>query len=109
MYSNTKTYTAAAIGFAVQEGLLSEEDRVMDFFPELLPKELPAGLEKLKVKHLLSMSAGHASTSYPGSGKAQIKAFLATPFAHEPGTSFAYDITCSHVLSHIITLSLIHI
>ena len=103
MYSNTKTYTAAAIGFAVQEGLLSEEDRVMDFFPELLPKELPAGLEKLKVKHLLSMSAGHASTSYPGSGKAQIKAFLATPFAHEPGTSFAYDITCSHVLSHIIT------
>jgi len=103
MYSNTKTYTATAIGFAVQEGLLTVEDRVMDFFPELLPENMPEQLPRLKVKHLLSMSAGHANTSYPGSGREQVRSFLATGFAHEPGTSFAYDITCSHMLSHIIT------
>ena len=103
MYSSTKTFTAAAIGFAVQEGLVSIEDRVMDFFPELLPEKIPAGLPDLKVKHLLSMSAGHATTSYPGNGSDQVRSFLATEFAHEPGTSFAYDITCSHMLSRIIT------
>ena len=33
MYSATKTFTGAAVGFAVQEGLLKVSDRVQDFFP----------------------------------------------------------------------------
>jgi len=37
MYSATKTFTGAAVGFAVQEGLLKVSDRVMDFFPDLMP------------------------------------------------------------------------
>lgn len=102
MYSSTKTFTAIAIGMAVDEGLLSIDEKVMDFFPDLLPETLPEGLEELSVEHLLTMSAGHASTSYPGSGESQIRAFLATPYAHKPGTAFAYNITCSHVLSHIL-------
>lgn len=102
MYSSTKTFTAIAVGMAVDEGLLEVSDKVMDFFPDLLPETLPEGLEKLTVEHLLTMSAGHAVTSYPGSGESQIRSFLATEFGHEPGTTFAYDITCSHVLSHIM-------
>ncbi|MBQ0044664.1 MAG: serine hydrolase [Bacteroidales bacterium] len=103
MYSATKTFTGTAVGFAVQEGLLKVSDRVMDFFPELLPETVPAGLEKLTVEHLLTMSCGHAVTQYPGSGTDQIRSFLATEFKYEPGESFAYDITCSHMLSRIIT------
>lgn len=102
MYSATKTFTAVAVGMAVDEGLLQISDKVMDFFPDLLPEKLPEGLEELTVEHLLTMSCGHASTSYPGSGESQVRSFLATPFAHKPGTSFAYDITCSHMLSHIM-------
>jgi len=49
------------------------------------------------------MSVGHASTTYAGSGKNQVRSFLAARFAHEPGTSFAYNISASHMLSHIIT------
>lgn len=103
MYSATKTFTGSAIGFAVQEGLLKVSDKVMDFFPELLPETIPAGLEKLTVEHLLTMSAGHATMTYPGSGTDQIRSFLATEFKYEPGESFAYDITCSHMLSRILT------
>jgi CubicO group peptidase (beta-lactamase class C family) len=103
MYSATKTFTSTAIGFAVQEGLLNIEDKVISFFPDLLPDTISPQLAGLSVKHLLTMSVGHASMSYAGSGKSQVRSFLAAHFAHEPGTSFAYNITASHMMSHIIT------
>ena len=103
MYSATKTFTGAAVGFAVQEGLLNIEDKVTSFFPDLLPDTISPQLAALTVKHLLTMSVGHASMSYAGSGDSQVRSFLAARFAHEPGTSFAYNITASHMLSHIIT------
>ena len=102
MYSATKTFTGTAIGFAVQEELLDIEDKVISFFPELLPDTISPQLNELAVKHLLTMSVGHASTRYAGSGESQVRSFLATSFAHEPGTSFAYNITASHMLSHIL-------
>jgi len=103
MYSATKTFTAVAIGFAVQEGLLNVDDKVVSFFPDLLPDTISPQLAGLSVRHLLTMSVGHASTFYVGSGVSQIRSFLAAPFAHEPGTVWAYDITASHMLSRIIT------
>ena len=103
MYSATKTFTSTAIGFAVQEGLLNIEDKVISFFPDLVPETVSPELAELSVKHLLTMSVGHASTRYAGSGLSQVKSFLAAPFEYEPGTSFAYNITASHMLSHILT------
>ncbi len=103
MYSATKTFTSTAIGFAVQEGLLNVEDKVISFFPDLLPDTISPQLSKLALKHLLTMSVGHAPTRYAGSGKSQVRSFLAAPFAYEPGTSFAYNITASHMMSHILT------
>ena len=103
MYSATKTFTGAAVGFAAQEGLLKVSDKVKDFFPDLMPEKTAPELERLTVEHLLTMSAGHARTQYPGSGDDQVRSFLAMDYAYEPGTSFAYNITCSHMLSNIIT------
>ena len=103
MYSATKSFTGAAVGFAVQEGLLKVSDKVQSFFPELMPEHPAPELARLTVEHLLTMSAGHARTQYPGSGLDQVRSFLAMDYAHEPGTSFAYNITCSHILSNIIT------
>ena len=103
MYSATKSFTGAAVGFAVQEGRLKVSDKVKDFFPDLMPEKTAPELDRLTVEHLLTMSAGHARTQYPGSGDDQVRSFLAMDYAHEPGTSFAYNITCSHMLSMIIT------
>ncbi len=103
MYSCTKTFTSMAVGFAVQEGLIDIEDKVTSFFPELLPEKISPELASLTVRHLLTMSVGHKSMSYAGSGLAQVKSFLAAEFQYEPGTHFAYNITASHMLSNIIT------
>lgn len=103
MYSSTKTFTAAAVGFAVQEGLIDIDKPFMEYFPELVPEKHAPELERLKVYHLLTMSAGHKSTRYDGSGDDQVRSFMSAEYAYEPGTSFAYNITCSHMLSLLIT------
>ena len=103
MYSCTKTITATAIGFAVQEGLLKVSDKVISFFPDLLPDVISEDLANLTVEHLLSMSVGHKSMSYAGSGLPQVKSFLAAEFEYHPGTHFAYNISASHMLSNIIS------
>lgn len=103
MYSSTKTFSAMAMGFAVQEGLVKVSDKVKDIFPDLVPANPAPELDRLTVKHLLSMTTGHRSTQYEGSGDDQVRSFLAMDYAHEPGTSFAYNITNSHMLSQIIS------
>lgn len=103
MYSCTKTFTATAIGFAVQEGLLKVSDKVISFFPDLLPDVISEDLANLTVEHLLSMSVGHKSMSYAGSGLPQVRSFLAAEFEYHPGTHFAYNISASHMLSNIIS------
>src|SRR4051812_29961278 len=37
MYSVSKSFTAAAIGFAVSEGLVTVDDRLIDLFPGSAP------------------------------------------------------------------------
>ena len=58
MYSVSKSFTSIAVGFAIDEGLLTLDTKVIDIFPEFRPKKYDENLEKLTVFHLLTMSAG---------------------------------------------------
>lgn len=104
-YSMTKTVTSLAIGIAEDQGLLSVEDPIVKFFPDLLPENPHPNLEKITIRHLLTMSCGIDTDTYP-----QIfvqdnwpRAFLAQDFPKEPGTHFLYCTHGSHMLSAIIT------
>ncbi len=106
MYSTSKSFSAAAIGFAVGENRLRVEDKVISFFPDLVPNPMPPYLSDLTVKHLLSMTVGHdpdPSQVIPGGSDAWVKAFLATPIVKEPGSTFLYNSMASHMLSAIVT------
>ena len=56
-YSIAKSVASAAAGFAVDEGLFSLEDNMMDFFRDYDYKKSDY-LEMVKIKHLLTMSYG---------------------------------------------------
>ncbi len=58
MYSVSKTVTSAAIGFAVEEGLLSTDTKLIDIFPEFIPDKRDENLEKLDIHALLTMQSG---------------------------------------------------
>lgn len=103
MFSFTKSLTSTAIGFAVNEGKVSLDDKLVDIFPDKLPKEVNEYLKKADVRSLLTMSCGQ-DTEMGGWGDCEdyIASFLAHPFEHEPGTYFRYNTAGTNILSAIL-------
>ncbi len=104
LYSLSKSFTSTAVGFAVTEGRLKVEDPVISFFPDDLPATVSGNLTALKVKHLLTMSVGHAEDSTPFITKTDnwVKTFLALPIENTPGSTFLYNSGASYMLSAIV-------
>jgi len=107
LYSLSKSFTGTAIGLAVSEGLLSVDDPVIKFFPDLLPAEVSDNLAALKIRHLLSMTVGHGKDSIlileaSASGVPWEKTFLSLPVVFKPGSQFMYNSGASFMLSAII-------
>ncbi|NRF95116.1 serine hydrolase [Paenibacillus frigoriresistens] len=102
--SISKSFTLTAIGMAVNEGLLSLDDTVISFFPEEVTPSIASNMASLKVRHLLTMSTGHAIDTTPviASNENGAKAFLEIPIVHEPGTAFLYNTGATYMLSAIL-------
>lgn len=105
LYSCSKSFTATAIGFAVQEKKLSLDDKVISFFPNELPDTVGKFLSQLTVRDVLIMSDGmEPDPSFAVASKYYdwIKGFLSTPILHEPGTVFLYNSLGTYMLSAIV-------
>ena len=99
--SLSKTFTATAVGFAVSEGLLNVDDRIVDIFPESTPDNASALLRKVTVKNLLTMNSGHG-TDPTGAGRRSqdwVRGFMEHPIEYEPGTCYCYNSLGTYVLS----------
>ncbi len=105
LYSVSKSFTSTAIGFAVTEGLLSVNNKVISFFPDKLPDSVSTNLADMEVRDLLFMSAGQEPepTFSLIREKDWVKAFLAQPVVHDPGTVFLYNSAATYMLSAIIS------
>ena len=104
LYSLSKSFTSSAVGFAVTEGRLKVTAPVIHFFPDDLPEKVGENLAALRVKDLLTMSVGHAqdSTGHIREGENWVRAFLALPIEHQPGTVFLYNSGATYMLSAIV-------
>ena len=103
VYSTSKTFTATAIGFAVSENLLSVDDKVISFFPDLLPDTVSPYLAMMTVQNLLTMTVGQDPEPIGITrGEEWTKRFLATLVIDEPGTKFLYNSMATYMLSAII-------
>ena len=100
--SVSKTFTATAVGFAIHEGLLSLDDRIVDLFPESVPERVSDTLARVTLRHLLTMNSGHGTdpTYAVRSGDGDwIKAFMEWPIDYEPGSCYCYNSLGTYVLS----------
>jgi CubicO group peptidase (beta-lactamase class C family) len=106
LFSLSKSFTSTAIGLLVAEGKLSVNDSVLGFFPEEAPTEPSVHLQAMQVRHLLSMSTGHATepvtTSEGGSGRTWVEIILAHPVEYAPGTHWLYNSMATYLLSAIV-------
>ena len=105
MFSLSKSFTSTAIGFAVQEGLLSLEDTVLSFFPDVLPYAPCETMGRMKVRHLLTMATGHSREPWNFRDNQEsdwVYAFLSSYVDREPGSQFVYNTPASYMLSAIV-------
>lgn len=108
LFSLSKSFTSSAVGLAVGEGLLTVDDRVVDFFPEevaaLPPEQVNGHLAAMRVRDLLTMTTGHDEDSTPHLHEREnwAQGFLALPVAHEPGTHFVYNSGATYMCSAIV-------
>jgi CubicO group peptidase (beta-lactamase class C family) len=103
LYSLSKSFTSTAVGLAVGEGRLSVDDEVLKFFPEDAPAAPSANLKAMRVRDLLTMSAGHQDEASFAAGVISPKSFLAHPVPHKPGTHFKYNTPATFMQSAIVT------
>ena len=103
MYSVSKSFTSTAVGFAVSEGLLTTETRVVDIFPEYR-NEKDKNLEKLNVHHLLSMQSGKSVSVFSDKSKNRwLEDFINAPWEFEPGKGWDYISENQYVLCAMLT------
>jgi CubicO group peptidase (beta-lactamase class C family) len=106
LFSLSKSFTSTAVGLAVAEGRLAIHDPVLSFFPDLAPSKPGANLKAMRVRDLLTMSAGHHTEdlrNFPYQGEENVvRKFLELPVAHKPGTLFVYNTPASYMLSAIV-------
>ncbi|WP_420146763.1 serine hydrolase domain-containing protein [Spirosoma sp.] len=106
LYSLSKSFTSTAVGMAVAEKRLTVNDKVVSFFPKDVPETVSANLAAMRVKDLLTMSTGNDKDTTPalrgGTAPNWVKAFLAQPVEHEPGTFFVYNSGATYMLSAIV-------
>lgn len=106
LYSLSKSFTSTAVGLAIGEGKFTVEDNVLSFFPNDIPAAVNDNLRAMKIKHLLTMSSGHAKDTIQSMRASTtdtwVKTFLSQPVDHEPGTFFLYNTGATYMLSAIV-------
>ncbi len=112
LQSVTKSFTSALVGIALEQGCLSNVDqKMLDFFPEIVDKITDPRKNQITVRNLLEMRAGYPreeddqalwdgllSGRYPP----LIEDF---PLVSEPGTRFHYSNLTSNWLGIIVDRS----
>lgn len=106
IFSGSKAFAAMAIGFAVNEGLLSIDDKIVKYFADYVPDDSDKRLNKVTVKNLLTMTVGqkgdpvHCATYSKNDN--WLFNFFMREFVAEPGSEFRYDGFATYILSALI-------
>lgn len=110
LFSLSKSFTSMAVGFAVQEGLLTPETKIADIFTaelEQLGAKIDEKVMQITIKNLLTMSTGIDYESWDekrsGSDSNHILSFLSSHLKHIPGENFRYSSMSSYMCSAAIT------
>jgi CubicO group peptidase (beta-lactamase class C family) len=106
LYSLSKSFTATALGFALEEERFSLDDTVVSRFPEFDTQISDPRSRSVTLRHVASMASGHdrdmlqeALTRDP---REPVRGFLLVPPDTEPGTLFAYSQPSTYTLAAVI-------
>lgn len=111
MYSCTKSFVSLAIGTLLGQWKLSLDDRIINYFPDMLPSAVPEELASMTIRDMLMMRTCYSKTTYKKGGKPNhvaswqhdwIRSFFTAEPDHDPGAFFIYDTSATHVLASLV-------
>lgn len=104
MYSISKSFVCIAVGLAIEDGLLSLDDKMVNFFPEYLKEDTDKLLLDMTIRDMLTMQTcvvSHKKWFYQNY-KDRIEAYFKAEIIKKPGTSWNYDSPASFMLCCIV-------
>lgn len=106
LHSMTKAFTNTAVAMVYSNGLITLEDKLVDFFPDHVPENANEYLRSITIKNLITMRSGH-SREISGNEWRPLKtswvdAFFQEPVVHRPGEVYCYSSGNSYMLSAIV-------
>jgi CubicO group peptidase (beta-lactamase class C family) len=110
VHSVTKSVMSALVGIALEKGyLLDVDQKLIEFFPEYITDESDPRVKEIRLKNLLTMSAGFRWNDrgpvmrvwYTSPNWAEFT--LQLPLENDPGDVFNYNSSTSHLLSIILS------
>ncbi len=106
MYSVSKSFIAMAVGFLIQDGLISLDDKLIDYFPEYTQGN-PAindNMRNTTLRHMITMQTCHYYTPpwICGGESDRASLYFRNSADRVPGTVFRYDSHGSSMLSTIV-------
>lgn len=107
-FSIAKSFTSIGVGIAIDEGLLTLDEKIAPSFTEDIPANACPYVYEITVRDLLMMSCGLKEPLFFSSHteryqvKDWLKYFFNSEFTHQPGTTFLYSNFNTYVLSCLI-------
>lgn len=104
MYSVSKSFVGVAVGFAIDDGLLTLDDKIVDYFKKYENENMDELQREATVRDLLTMSSSLMDPLPWLSMKPEDRAtvYFETKGVKIPGTLFRYDSPGSFMLGQII-------
>lgn len=103
MYSQTKSYVGIAISQLASEGKINLDDKIIDYFPEKLPKNIHPYLQALTIRNMLNMQTCFVADNwFKEHCGDRVKYYFAQKPVRYTGTTFFYDSTGSFVLGVLV-------
>lgn len=107
-WSVSKSFISVAAGIAMDEGLISIDEKLCDSFQEALPENPSANLTELTVRHLLTMTTGLEYPLFFADDQERyvtedwIRYFFSQNFCYAPQERFLYSNFNTYMLSCLI-------
>jgi CubicO group peptidase (beta-lactamase class C family) len=102
MYSSTKTFVSMAVGLLIDEGKISLQSRMADFFPGYLPENIPPYTAEMTVRDLLLMATPYEHTTYTVRDPDWARTFYTARPSHRSGAVFNYDTSGTVALNALV-------
>lgn len=103
VFSVTKSVTSTLVGIAVHRGLLHLDQRLGDFFPDVVHAAHDRRVRRITLRHLLTMTAGYRDDTPQARSDDWVHTLVDRPLSADPGRSWAYDNGSYHLLSAVLT------